>query len=115
MLLAQHRDAANATSTTSGDANPAYDTTMTSPPTTAPAGATLLAPNATTLADPTTPWASPEGCWLPAPMPLALLGARSVPAATGVTATSLPGPPGTSPPPGENTRRVTVVRRRPRG
>src|SRR5690242_1391796 len=59
MLLAQHRDAANAMSTTSGDANPAYDTTMTSPATTEPAGATLLAPNAITRADPTTPRASP--------------------------------------------------------
>ena len=60
MVLAQHRDATNAMITTSGDANPAYDTTMTSPPTTAPAGATLLAPNAITRADPTTPWASPR-------------------------------------------------------
>src|SRR6266699_677509 len=83
MLLAQHKDAAHAMRTTSGAANPAYDTTMTSPPTTAPAGATLLAPNATTLADPTTPWASPEGRRLPAPMPPALLGARSVPTRNG--------------------------------
>ena len=60
MVLAQHRDATNAMITTSGDANPAYDTTMTSPPTTAPAGATLLAPNAITRADPTTPWDSPR-------------------------------------------------------
>src|SRR5580704_2548691 len=60
MLLAQHRDATNARMMTSGDANPAYDTTMTSPPTTAPAGATLLAPNAITRADPTAPWASPR-------------------------------------------------------
>jgi hypothetical protein len=59
MLLAQHMDAANAMSTTSGDANPAYETTMTSPATTEPAGATLLAPNAITRADPTTPRASP--------------------------------------------------------
>src|ERR1039457_7223619 len=69
MLLAQHSDAANATSTTSGDANPVYDTTVTSPPTTAPAGATLLAPNAITRAEPTTPWASPRGSGLLAPMP----------------------------------------------
>src|SRR5689334_1242500 len=59
MLLAQHMAATNAISTTSGDANPAYDTTMTSPATTEPAGATLLAPNAITRADPTTPRASP--------------------------------------------------------
>src|SRR5215470_17823501 len=59
MLLAQHMAATNAMSTTSGDANPAYDTTMTSPATTEPAGATLLAPNAITRADPTTPRASP--------------------------------------------------------
>src|SRR5690348_6329879 len=59
MLIAQHMDAANAMRTTSGDANPAYDTTMTSPATTEPAGATLLAPNAITRADPTTPRASP--------------------------------------------------------
>src|SRR4029077_20825810 len=59
MLLAQPMDAANAMSTTSGDANPAYEATMTSPATTEPAGATLLAPNAITRADPTTPRASP--------------------------------------------------------
>src|SRR5690348_8033672 len=59
MLLAQHMAATNAISTTSGDANPAYDTTMTSPATTEPAGATLLAPNAITRADPTAPRASP--------------------------------------------------------
>src|SRR5215813_1664760 len=53
MLVAQHMDAANAMSMTSGDANPAYETTMTSPATTEPAGATLLAPNATTRTDPT--------------------------------------------------------------
>src|SRR5690348_4012362 len=68
MLLAQHMDAANAMSTTSGDANPAYDTTMTSPATTEPAGATLLAPNAITRADPTTPRASPASV-LSVPMP----------------------------------------------
>src|SRR5271165_4261990 len=60
MLLAQHTDATNAIRTTSGDANPAYDTAITSPPTAAPAGATLLAPNAITRADPTTPRASPR-------------------------------------------------------
>src|SRR5271157_4391963 len=60
MLLAQHTDATNAIRTTRGDANPAYDTAMTSPPTAAPAGATLLAPNAITRADPTTPRASPR-------------------------------------------------------
>src|SRR5690242_16359304 len=59
MLLAQHMAATNAIRTTSGDANPAYDTTMTSPATTEPAGATLLAPNAITRPDPTTPRASP--------------------------------------------------------
>src|SRR5690348_3250770 len=68
MLLAQHMDAANAMSTTSGDANPAYETTMTSPATTEPAGATLLAPNAITRADPTTPRASPASV-LSVPMP----------------------------------------------
>ena len=33
-------------------------TTITSPPTTAPDGATLLTPNAVTRADPIAPWAS---------------------------------------------------------
>src|SRR5690242_11993022 len=68
MLLAQHKDEANATSTTSGDANPAYETTTTSPATTEPAGSTLLAPNAITRAEPTTPRASPLPSWPPAPM-----------------------------------------------
>jgi hypothetical protein len=40
---------------------------MTSPPTTAPAGATLLAPNAITRAVPTTPWASPDPSSPPVP------------------------------------------------
>ena len=58
MLLAQHNDATNATATTSGEANPAYDTRITSPPTTEPAGATLLTPKAITRAGPITPWAN---------------------------------------------------------
>src|SRR5271165_2756455 len=74
MLLAQHTDATNAIRTTSGDANPAYDTAMTSPPTAAPAGATLLAPNAITRADPTTPRASPQDS-----SPLASMRAPSLP------------------------------------
>ena len=77
MLLAQHMDAANAMSTTSGDANPAYDTTMTSPATTEPAGATLLAPNAITRADPTTPRASPASL-LSLPMSRPPLGVHTI-------------------------------------
>jgi len=40
---------------------------MTSPPTAAPAGATLLAPNAITRAGPTTPRASPRTSRRPTP------------------------------------------------
>jgi hypothetical protein len=58
MLTAQHKDATRAMRTTSGAANPAYPMTITSPPATAPAGATLLTPNAVTRADPMAPWAS---------------------------------------------------------
>ena len=43
MLIAQHKDATKAMRTTTGAANPAYPTTITSPPTTAPAGATFAA------------------------------------------------------------------------
>src|SRR5215813_5514386 len=77
MLLAQHMAATNAMSTTSGDANPAYDTTMTSPATTEPAGATLLAPNAITRADPTTPRASPASL-LSVPMSRPSLGIHTI-------------------------------------
>ena len=52
------KDATRAMRTTSGARNPAYPTTITRPPTTAPAGATLLAPNAVTRADPIAPSAS---------------------------------------------------------
>jgi len=69
MLLAQHSDATNAITTTSGDANPANDTKISRPPTTEPAGATLLTPNAITRAGPTTPWASPGPSSLPASTP----------------------------------------------
>jgi hypothetical protein len=60
MLSAQHMEPANAMSTTSGEANPAYDTTMTSTVITEAAGATMLAPNAVTRAEPTTARASPR-------------------------------------------------------
>jgi hypothetical protein len=55
MLSAQHKDPANVMSTTSGEANPAYDTTMTSAVITEAAGATMLVPNAVTRAEPTIP------------------------------------------------------------
>ena len=90
MLLAQHSDAPNATSTTSGDANPAYDTTMTSPPTTAPAGATLLAPNPITRAEPTTSWASPTGLEIATAHAMALLVRGTCP--PGRHACGLPSP-----------------------
>ena len=48
-------------STTSGDANPAYDITMTSTVITDAAGATMLVPNAITRADPTIPRDQPAG------------------------------------------------------
>ena len=60
MLSAQHKDATNVMSTTSGEANPAYDTTMTSAVMTEAAGATMLVPNAVTRAEPTIPRASPR-------------------------------------------------------
>ena len=58
MLSAQHKDAANVMSTTSGEANPAYATTITSAVITEAAGATMLVPNAVTRAEPTMPPAS---------------------------------------------------------
>ena len=61
MLLAQQSEAPKAMSTTKGDAKPAYDTRTTIPATTAPAGAMVLAPNAMSRADPTTPSANPLG------------------------------------------------------
>ena len=60
MLTAQHRDATKVMSTTSGEANPAYATTMTRAVMTEAAGATMLVPNAVTRAEPTTPRASPR-------------------------------------------------------
>src|SRR5439155_19175426 len=66
MLTAQHKDATRAMRTTSGAANPAYATTITSPPATAPAGATLLTPNAVSRADPMASWASSRISGLPA-------------------------------------------------
>ena len=69
MLSAQHSDATNVMSTISGEANPAYDTTMTSTVTTDAAGATMLVPNAVTRADPTIPRASPWASWGFALMP----------------------------------------------
>jgi hypothetical protein len=48
MLIAQHKDATNVMRTTSGEANPAQDTTMTRPAITEAAGAATLEPNAIT-------------------------------------------------------------------
>ena len=69
MLSAQHKDATNVMSTISGEANPAYDTTMTSAVMTEAAGATMLVPNAVTRAEPTIPRASPGASRLSATMP----------------------------------------------
>ena len=69
MLIAQHKDPTNVMRTTSGEANPANDIMMTSAVMTEPAGATMLAPNAITRADPTIPWASPPASSLLALMP----------------------------------------------
>src|SRR5262249_50409981 len=59
MLIAQHSDPANVMSTTSGEANPAYDVMTISTLMTDTAGATRLVPNAVTRTRPTTPLASP--------------------------------------------------------
>jgi hypothetical protein len=59
MLIAQHKDPANVMSTTSGEANPAYDIMTIRTLMTETAGATKLVPNAVTRAEPTIPWASP--------------------------------------------------------
>ncbi len=63
MLSAQHSEPANVTSTTSGDANPAYATTRTSTVAAEADGATMLVPNAIVRAEPTTPRASPPASY----------------------------------------------------
>ena len=68
MLIAQHKDPTNVMRTTSGEANPAYDTMTTSTVMAEAAGATILAPNAITRAKPTIPGASPPASSMLAPM-----------------------------------------------